>query len=119
MYCYVLLFCSFLFILPLIRINPITGGLLLLEVLYLWINSKLKREPSGLNRMGQLITDGTAGSFGLNIRRRWDNVKPELEKKRIQERERLAIKYNRKQILIRCLILSLSLFVIFIVFNQS
>ncbi len=120
MYCYVLLFCGFLFIYPLIAINLIYGGLFFLEGFYLWINSKLRREPSHISRLAQYRTDGIAGSMGLNIRRRgMTNVELELEKKRIQERERLAIKYNRKQILIRCLILGLSLFVIFIVFIQS
>jgi len=120
MYCYVLLFCGFLFILSLIAINPIFGGLILLESIYLWIDSRLKGTSSGTSRIARVSMEGALSSIGLNVRRRgMDRNELEFEKMRIQERERLAIKYNRKQILIRCLILSLSLFVIFIVFIQS
>ena len=118
MYCYVLLFCGFLFIFAYIAINPIFGGLFLLEGFYLYLVTKLRGDPSAVRRASRNVMAGRLGSMGINVRRRgMTNVELELEKKRIQERERLAIKYNRKQIFIRCLILSLSLFVIFIVFR--
>lgn len=60
-----------------------------------------------------------AGKMGLidrNLTQTWDNINPQLELKRRQQREEIESQYSGKKILRNSLILSLSLIVLFILY---
>ena len=72
---------------------------------------------SGVSTMSQTRVAGRAGSMGLNVgklKQTWDNINPDLEKKRRQMKELLEKKYNGKIILRNSLVLSFSLIIIFV-----
>jgi hypothetical protein len=61
-----------------------------------------------------------AGNMGLidrNLTQTWDNVNPQFELKRSQQRDELERQYSGKKILRNSLILSLSLFIVFILYT--
>jgi hypothetical protein len=118
-YNYTLLVCGFFFLIPSIMRNFIFGWLLLPELCYVYTLSKARGQTSATSQIAKLKVSGRAGSYGLNsrrIRQAWDNVNPELEIKRNQQRKILKEKYNGKKIFIRSLILGLGLIIVLILY---
>ena len=118
-YSYTLLFCGIFFLIPSITINYVLGVLLLPELCYVYNISKTRGQTSATSQMAKLRVLGRAGGYGLNIRRMrqtWDNVNPELELKRTQQREIFEKQYNGKKNLITSSLLGLSLIIIFVLY---
>ncbi|HDZ17065.1 MAG TPA: hypothetical protein ENH75_02170 [archaeon] len=118
-YSYALLFCGIFFLIPSIMINYILGWLLIPELCYVYNISKARGQTSATSQMAKLRVLGRAGGYGLNIRRMrqtWDNVNPELELKRTQQREIFEKQYNGKKNLITSSLLGLSLIIVFVVY---
>ena len=118
-YNYVLLYCGIFFLFPLIMINYILGGLLILEFCYAYNILKARGQTSGTSQIAKLKVSGRAGSYGLNsrrIRQAWDNVNPELEIKRKQLQEILEKQYNEKKIMITSFLLGISLTFVFVLY---
>ena len=58
--------------------------------------------------------------YGLNAKKlsqQWDNINPELELKRNQQREMLGKRYDSKRIFINALLFGFSLIIIFALFT--
>jgi len=121
-YSFMLLFCGILFLIPSIMINYILGGLLLPEFCYIYNISKARGQTSATSQMAKLKVSGRMGSYGLNSRRTrqaWDNVNPELEIKRKQQREILEKQYNGKKIMITSFLLGISLISVFVLYTLT
>jgi len=103
-------------------INYILGGLLLPEFCYIYNISKARGQTSATSQMAKLKVSGRMGSYGLNSRRTrqaWDNVNPELEIKRKQQREILEKQYNGKKIMITSFLLGIRLISVFVLYTLT
>lgn len=122
-YCYVLLIGGVLFLIPLTMINPILGILFIPEACFIYNISKGKSQTSALSSYAKakyLMRFGA--QYGLNAKKlsqQWDNIDPELELKKSQQRELLEKRYHGKKILISSLLLSLSLITIFALYTVT
>ena len=116
-HCYVLLIGGVLFLIPSTMINPILGIFFIPEVCFIYNISKGKSQTSALSSYAKakyLMRFGA--QYGLNAKKlsqQWDNIDPELELKKKQQRELLEKQYHSKKNLISSLVLSLSLITIF------
>ncbi|MHA2184353.1 MAG: hypothetical protein ACXAAI_05065 [Promethearchaeota archaeon] len=118
-YCYGLLICSLLYVIPSIMIFSWIGILLLPDIFYFYEIYRSRGQSSAVSMVAKTKFMQKAGNMGLidrNLTQTWDNINPQLELKRQQQREELERQYSGKKILRNSLILSLSLIVIFIPF---
>jgi len=102
-------------------INPILGILFIPEVCFIYTISKGKSQTSALSSYAKAQYLRRFGvQYGLDARKlsqQWDNINPELELKKNQQRELLEKRYHSKQIIISSLVLSLSLITIFALYT--
>jgi len=116
-YFFGLVIIGFLFTIPLILMGSWLGIIIILDVLYFYKMYRSMVRHSGVSTMSQTRIAGRAGSMGLsvgNLKQTWDNINPDMEKKRRQMKELLEKKYNGKLILRNSLVLSFSLIIIFV-----
>jgi len=102
-------------------INPIFGAILIPDICFIYNISKGKSQTSALSGYAKaqfLMRFGAQYGMSVNqLSQQWDNINPELELKKQQQREILEKKYFSKKILISTFILSVSLLAIFALFT--
>ncbi|MFW9828036.1 MAG: hypothetical protein ACFFEY_10610 [Candidatus Thorarchaeota archaeon] len=122
-YCYVLLICGVLFLIPSTMINPFLGILFFPQLCFIYNISKGKSQSSALSTYAKAKYLKRMGvHYGLNAQKlsqQWDNINPELELKKNQQRDLLEKRYNSKKVLISSLCLFLSLIIVFAFFTIS
>ena len=123
-----LLFCGFFFTIPLILmltrlglilIDFLISLILLLDILFFYRMYRSMVQLTGATTGAKASVLGKYGGMGLRIRdlrQSWDNINPELIKKRKQMKELLEKQYDGKKVLRNSLIFSLSLFIIFVLY---
>lgn len=120
-YCYTLLLYGLLFSIPSMILHPIFGAILIPDICFIYNISKGKSQTSALSGYAKaqfLMRFGA--QYGMNVKQlsqQWDNINPELELKKQQQREKLEKQYFSKKILISTFILSVSLLAIFALFT--
>jgi hypothetical protein len=100
-------------------IFPWIGILLLPDIFYFYEIYRSRSQSSAVSMVAKTKFMQKAGNMGLidrNLTQTWDNINPQLELKRQQQREELEHQYFGKKILRNSLILSISLIVIFILY---
>ncbi|MFX1499322.1 MAG: hypothetical protein ACFFBH_17530 [Promethearchaeota archaeon] len=122
-YCYSLLLCALLFSIPSIMLNPYFAIILIPDICFIYNLSKGKSQTSALSSYAKaqfLMRMGT--QYGMSTKKlsqQWDNINPELELKKQQQREILEKQYYSKKIIISTFILSVSLVAIFALFAAN
>lgn len=122
-YCYVLLVCGILFLIPSTMINPYLGVLFFPQLCLIYNMTKGKSQSSAISTYAKaqyLRRMGVRNSFNAQrLNQQWDNINPELELKKSQQRDLLEKRYNSKKVLISSLSLFLSLVIVFAFFTIS
>ncbi|MHA1913895.1 MAG: hypothetical protein ACW986_05170 [Promethearchaeota archaeon] len=119
-YSYGLLICSLFYVMPSIIIFPWIWVLLLPDFFFFYELYRSRGRSSAVSMVAKTRFMQKAGNMGLidrNLTQTWDNVNPQFELKRSQQRDELERQYSGKKILRNSLILSLSLFIVFILYT--
>ncbi len=122
-YSYILLICGILFLIPSTMINPFLGILFFPEFCFIYNISKGRSQSSAISTYAKVKYLKRMGAhYGLNAQKlsqQWDNINPELELKKNQQRDLLEKSYNSKKVLVSSLCLFLSLVIVFALFTIS
>lgn len=122
-FCYSLLIAGVLFLIPSIMINVIFSILVVPEICFIYNVSKGKSQTSTLSSYAKMQYLRRFGlQYGMDAKQltqQWDNINPELELKKTQQRELFEKQYNSKKILISSLLLILSLITVFVLFTAT
>jgi F0F1-type ATP synthase assembly protein I len=98
---------------------PWLGILFLPNFIFLYQLSRKRSQHAATNIIAR---SGRAGSLGLMIRnldQKYDNINPDLEMKRKQQRDIVENLYKGKKILRLTFLFSIALFVVFVLFSLT
>ncbi len=118
-YCYGLMINSIFFIFPAFIMIPWLGLLFLPNFIFLYQLSKKRSQHAATNIIARSARAGNLGLMIRNLDQKYDNINPDLEIKRKQQRDIVENLYKGKKILRLTFLFSIALFVVFVLFSLT